>query len=104
MLQDSLVSQGAFYPADPDAEDGSDDTDDERAALVLQLLLDSIEAPAPNLAHILMGYDVHAGPNGEHLCIQTKSTGTMCPFCLKQTTQVYSGAGCAPNLKASGNP
>jgi hypothetical protein len=70
VLQESLFSHGAYYPVDPDSDDRNTpgdavDGDDERAGLVLQLLLDSLDAPAPNLAHILMGFDVASGPEGE---------------------------------------
>lgn len=71
ILHESLFSHGAFYPMDDDdvekAAAGGGSTDDERATLVLQLLLDSLEAPAPNLAHILLGFDVEDGPEGETL-------------------------------------
>lgn len=67
VLQESLFSHGVFYPIEEDngeADTGSDSADDERAALVLQLLLDSLDASAPNLAHILLGFNVTDGPIG----------------------------------------
>ena len=67
VLQESLFSHGAFYSTEEDeaeATTSGNATDDERAALVLHLLLDSLEAPAPNLAHILLGFDVEDGPEG----------------------------------------
>jgi len=67
ILQESLFSHGAFYPTEEDtgeADTGSDSADDERAALVLQLLLDSLDAPTPNLAHVLLGFNVQDGPIG----------------------------------------
>ena len=47
-------------------EDGRPDEEgeDERAPLVLQLLLGSLEGQAPTLAHILLGFDAEDGPEG----------------------------------------
>lgn len=67
ILQESLFSHGAFYSTEDDEAEATvsgDATDDERAALVLQLLLDSLDAPTPNMAHILLGFDVEDGPEG----------------------------------------
>ena len=47
------------HPAD--AAEGSESGGDPRAALVLQLLLSSPEQPAPNLAHLLCGFDFDTG-------------------------------------------
>lgn len=35
--------------------------EDDRAALILELLLRTVNQPAPSLAHLLLGYDVDAG-------------------------------------------
>lgn len=35
-----------------------------RARLVLDLLLDTAEGPAPNFAHLLLGFDFAHGPEG----------------------------------------
>lgn len=40
---------------------------DPRAALVLQLLLASLEQPAPNLTHLLCGFDFDSGQGGVYL-------------------------------------
>lgn len=50
------------HPTPPaDGTEGSESSGDPRAALVLQLLLSSLEQPAPNLAHLLCGFDFDAG-------------------------------------------
>lgn len=41
--------------------------EDERAQLVLQLLLHAAEQPSPSLTHLLMGFHVEDGPDGESL-------------------------------------
>lgn len=41
-------------------------TMDTRAALILELLLAGLTAPAPSLTHLLMGYDSTQGPEGQH--------------------------------------
>ncbi len=38
--------------------------DDPRGRLVLDLLLDTAEGPAPNFAHMLLGFDFLHGPEG----------------------------------------
>ena len=67
-LQEGLFtsSGGAVIAAEdgrPEVEDG----EDERAALVLQLLLGSLDGQAPTLAHMLLGFDVEDGPEGAAL-------------------------------------
>ncbi|KAL4457392.1 hypothetical protein ABPG75_012257 [Micractinium tetrahymenae] len=71
-LQDSLFNLGASVSLEDEqataaaaagGADGeaADDAADPRAALVLQLLLASLEQPAPNLAHLLCGFDFESG-------------------------------------------
>ena len=36
----------------------------DRAMLVLQLLLGAVQGPAPNFAHLLLGFNVQDGPEG----------------------------------------
>jgi len=38
---------------------------DPRAVLILQLLLAGLQGPVPSLTHLLMGFDVTRGPEGE---------------------------------------
>ena len=38
---------------------------DPRAALILELLLAGLTAPAPTMTHLLMGFDVTQGPDGK---------------------------------------
>jgi len=40
---------------------------DPRAVLILQLLLAGLQGPVPSLTHLLMGFDVTRGPEGELL-------------------------------------
>ena len=40
--------------------------EDDRAELVLQLLLTGLDAPSPNVGHMLLGFDVEHGPEGVH--------------------------------------
>ena len=62
-LQEGLFSSGAAVSA---GEDGRPDEEgkDERAPLVLQLLLGSLDGQAPTLAHMLLGFDAEDGPEG----------------------------------------
>lgn len=70
-LQASLFSLGSSVVLDGEEDaaaaaaaegDGGDgDGGDPRAALVLRLLLASLDQPAPNLAHLLCGFDFDAG-------------------------------------------
>lgn len=41
--------------------EAADEAADPRAELVLQLLLTSLEQPAPNLSHLLCGFDFESG-------------------------------------------
>lgn len=50
---------GSAGRAEADAAGGAD-----RAMLVLQLLLGSQQGPAPNLAHLLLGFNVEDGAEG----------------------------------------
>ena len=65
---------GIFAPSSEAGKDDDDDesqmmqqtaTDDPRATLVLQLLLNCADHEAPNLTHFLLGMDVAGGFDGE---------------------------------------
>lgn len=68
--------QSAFCHSGSDTlsrdEDGNSKADpstamqpDPRAVLILQLLLAGLHGPVPSLTHLLMGFDVTRGPEGE---------------------------------------
>ena len=63
-LQESLFAHGASFTTAADEEEAGGSGEDERASLVLQLLLGTLDAPAPNLAHMLLGFDCEQGPEG----------------------------------------
>ena len=65
LLDDAVAGRGAYV-----ADDGADVAGDGDGAggLVLALLQACADAPAPNLAHALAGYDVGAGPGGLAAC------------------------------------
>ncbi len=62
LLDDAVAGRGA-YVADDNGGDGAGDGDGA-GGLVLALLQACADAPAPNLAHALSGYDVEAGAGG----------------------------------------
>ena len=68
ILLDGLMSDSTFYTTPEDAASTSKAADassaDERAELVLQLLLSGLDGPAPNVGHMLLGFDVEHGPEG----------------------------------------
>ena len=66
------------YPLSPFAGDEGDYDADPRAALLLQLLLTSLEQPPINFAQLLCGYDADAGGRAVPAC----STCTPPPSCL----------------------
>ena len=47
---------------------------DPRAVLILQLLLAGLQGPVPSLTHLLMGFDVTRGPEGELLEVTSDGT------------------------------
>ena len=61
-LQDSLWVQPA----------AASESEEDRAGLVLRTLQLAALQPAPNLAHLLLGFDVHAGPQGASLTAATR--------------------------------
>ena len=68
ILLDGLMGDSTFYTTPEDAASTSKAADvssaDERAELVLQLLLSGLDGPAPNVGHMLLGFDVEHGPEG----------------------------------------
>ena len=63
-LADSLWSS----PAPDAAADGQPGSQaEDKALLILCLLQLASQQPAPNLAHLLLGFDVSSGPQGAHL-------------------------------------
>ena len=68
ILLDGLTGDSAFYTTLEDAASTSKAVEasstDNRAELVLQLLLSGLEGPAPNIGHMLLGFDVEHGPEG----------------------------------------
>ena len=56
---------------------------DPRAGLILELLLAGLAGPAPTLTHLLMGFEVTQGPEGERQDIlyglHTCWLGASCP-------------------------
>lgn len=68
-LQSSLFNMAASVALEEEAAagagnaegEGDEDSGDPRAALVLQLLLTSLEQPAPNFTHLLCGFDFDSG-------------------------------------------
>ena len=69
ILLDGFTGDSTFYTTPEDAASTSKATEtsstDDRAELVLQLLLSGLEGPAPNVGHMLLGFDVEHGPEGE---------------------------------------
>jgi hypothetical protein len=43
-------------------------TEDERAALIMQLMLHLLDRPVPTMAHMLLGFDVEDGAAGRVFC------------------------------------
>lgn len=68
ILLDGLTGDSAFYTTPEDAASTSKAAEassaDDRAELVLQLLLSGLEGPAPNIGHMLLGFDAEHGPEG----------------------------------------
>ena len=60
-IVDTVVLALLRLPAYPAEAEGGEDGGDPRAALVLQLLLSSLEQPTPNLTHLLCGFDFDSG-------------------------------------------
>lgn len=86
--------------------EGGEGSGDPRAALVLQLLLASLEQPAPNLAHLLCGFDFDGGERQTEPLLQCCVQGLPVPAarrgvqhaCTKQLTgQELAAARIAAN-------
>lgn len=61
--------------------------EDERAALVLQLLLGCLDGQAPNLAHMLLGFDVEDGLEG--LALSSLMTGHLIAAEMEQSSVLH---------------
>ena len=87
-LADSLCSGPA---AEPTAEAQGED----RAGLILRLLQLACQQPAPNLAHMLLGYDISAGPQGARLecCTKTVRQRSLLQR-LRERTEPASSCAC----------
>ena len=68
ILLDGLTGDSIFYTTPEEAASTGKasevSAEDDRAELVLQLLLAGLDAPAPNVGHMLLGFDVEHGPEG----------------------------------------
>ena len=68
ILLDGLTGDSIFYTTPKEAASTGKasevSAEDDRAELVLQLLLAGLDAPAPNVGHMLLGFDVEHGPEG----------------------------------------
>ncbi|KAK9838304.1 hypothetical protein WJX81_003260 [Elliptochloris bilobata] len=98
MLEEAVAGRGAY-----EAEAGEDgEPGDERGGLVLALMQAAADAPAPNLAHALAGYDVQAGPGGlaasvldprrVHSCLAPLLAGFASGALAAQRPGLYEGA------------
>lgn len=79
-------------PPRAEGSEGGEGGGDPRAALVLQLLLASLEQPAPNLAHLLCGFDFDAGKCG----LQEVADSCSCVACI--------GLAALPQSQAASQP
>lgn len=68
VLEEAVAGRGAYEAEAGLGLGGGAEPGDERGGLVLALLQAAADAPAPNLAHALTGYDVAAGPGGLAAC------------------------------------
>ena len=72
ILLDGLTGDSIFYTTPEEAAStgkaSAVGAEDDRAELVLQLLLAGLDAPAPNVGHMLLGFDVEHGPEGVDCC------------------------------------
>ena len=68
ILLDGLTGDSTFYTTPEDAASTSRAAEassaDDRAELVLQLLLSGLDGAAPNVGHMLLGFDAEHGPEG----------------------------------------
>jgi len=67
ILLDGLTGDSIFYttPEDTASTSKADtSTADDRAELILQLLLNGLDGHAPNVGHMLLGFNVEHGPEG----------------------------------------
>ncbi|CAK0757624.1 hypothetical protein CVIRNUC_002556 [Coccomyxa viridis] len=68
ILLDGLTGDSIFYTTPEEAASTGKasevSAEDDRAELVLQLLLAGLDAPAPNVGHMLLGFGVEHGPEG----------------------------------------
>jgi hypothetical protein len=53
-----------------DSSGGDVEITDVRASLILNLLLQAVDYPAPNLTHLLLGFNVVEGPQGTRLFLR----------------------------------
>ena len=121
MLLDGLGSSSAFYITPEDAVSAGKASDasatDDRAELLLQLLLSGLDGPAPNVGHMLLGFDVEHGPQGEQACacmlpvLQSLATqnllqGPLCPHLgsLSLFTIAAMGMPCRRGSICTGPP
>ena len=85
ILLDGFTGDSTFYTTPEDAASTSKAVEtsstDDRAELVLQLLLSGLEGPAPNVGHMLLGFDVEHGPEGEQTP-RSRPIGCRHSFCM----------------------
>lgn len=99
MLDEAVAGRGAFVP---EPEDGGGEAGDDLGALALALLRECADAPAPNLAHALAGFEVEAGPGGlaatpldlrrAHGCLAPLLAGCASGALAAQRPELYEGA------------
>ena len=69
ILLDGLTGDSIFYTTPEEAASTGKasevSAEDDRAELVLQLLLAGLDAPAPNVGHMLLGFGGEHGPEGD---------------------------------------
>ena len=70
ILLDGLTGDTTFYTTPEDTAStskGDTSTADDRAELILQLLLNGLDGNAPNVGHMLLGFNVEHGSEGTEL-------------------------------------
>eukprot|EP00884_Botryococcus_braunii_P018275 jgi/Botrbrau1/5130/Bobra.0172s0002.1 len=90
-LWESLFTQTTFVPLLDEEEEenweGEEEGEDIRGNLILQLLLQCCDYPAPNLTHMLLGFNVLEGPHGVAATELDARAPTSCLAALMKAAQ-----------------
>jgi hypothetical protein len=80
MLGEQVVH---FSCVQDDSLGGDAEATDVRASLILNLLLQAVDYPAPNLTHLLLGFNVVEGPQGKSPAATSLPTTNGAVPCLR---------------------